>query len=79
MSVDTLTNTVTNTVLRAKSGDCEAFGALVEQFYSRVYAIVMQRLRNTAEADEVTQEVFLRAFRKLYQLPKLSSACFMRL
>jgi RNA polymerase sigma-70 factor, ECF subfamily len=68
MSVDTLTNTVTNTVLRAQSGDREAFGALVEQFYSRVYAIVMQRLRNTAEADEVTQEVFLRAFRKLSQL-----------
>ncbi len=68
MSVDTLTNSVTNTVLQAQSGDREAFGELVEHFYSRVYGIVMQRLRNTAEADEVTQEVFLRAFRKLSQL-----------
>jgi RNA polymerase sigma-70 factor (ECF subfamily) len=41
---------------------------LVIHFESRVFGIVMQRLRNTAEADEVTQEVFLRAFRKLSQL-----------
>ncbi|MEZ6121934.1 MAG: sigma-70 family RNA polymerase sigma factor [Planctomycetaceae bacterium] len=67
MSVDTF-DTVTNDVVRAQAGDREAFGALAEQFYSRVYGIVMQRLRNTAEADEVTQEVFLRAFRKLDQL-----------
>jgi len=68
MSVDTLNFSVTNTVVRAQAGDREAFGALVEQFHSRVFGIVMQRLRNTAEADEVTQEVFLRAFRKLSQL-----------
>ncbi|MEO2018544.1 MAG: sigma-70 family RNA polymerase sigma factor [Fuerstiella sp.] len=64
MSLDTLTNTV----VRAQAGNREAFGELVVEFHSRVYGIVMQRLRNTAEADEVTQEVFLRAFRKLSQL-----------
>ncbi|MEZ6127255.1 MAG: sigma-70 family RNA polymerase sigma factor [Planctomycetaceae bacterium] len=70
MSTDTLDtiDTLTATVVRAQTGDRDAFGALTEQFYSRVYGIVMQRLRNTAEADEVTQEVFLRAFRKLSQL-----------
>ncbi|MCA9060507.1 MAG: sigma-70 family RNA polymerase sigma factor [Planctomycetaceae bacterium] len=56
------------TVLRAQDGDLAAFDELVRQFESRVYSIVMQRLRNTAEADEVVQEVFLRAFRKLSQL-----------
>lgn len=56
------------TVLRAQGGDRESFDELVRQFESRVYGIVMQRLRNTAEADEVVQEVFLRAFRKLPQL-----------
>lgn len=55
-------------VLRAQSGDRDAFDELVRMFESRVYGIVMQRLRNTAEADEVVQEVFLRAFRKLPQL-----------
>lgn len=62
------TDTLTDFVVRAQAGDAEAFGQLFEQFHSRVFAIVMQRLRNTAEADEVTQEVFLRAFRKLSQL-----------
>ncbi len=57
-----------DTVVRAQRGDREAFDELVLQFESRVFAIVMQRLRNTAEADEVVQEVFLRAYRKLPQL-----------
>jgi len=62
--------TITNTVFRAQGGSRDAFRQLVHEFHTRVYAIVMQRLRNTAEADEVTQEVFLRAFRKLHQLKK---------
>ncbi|MCH2210360.1 MAG: sigma-70 family RNA polymerase sigma factor [Fuerstiella sp.] len=56
------------TVLRAQAGNRDAFDKLTKTFYSRVYAIVIQRLRNTAEADEVTQEVFLRAYRKMTQL-----------
>ena len=60
--------TLTETVLAAQRGEREAFDELVRLFESRVYGIVMQRLRNTAEADEVVQEVFLRAFRKLSQL-----------
>ena len=60
--------TMTPVVLRAQAGDRRAFDELVNEFHSRVYGIVMQRLRNTAEADEITQEVFLRAFRKLDQL-----------
>ena len=52
----------------AQGGDREAFGELVQQFESTVFAVVMRRLRNQAEAAEVTQEVFLRAMRKLPQL-----------
>ena len=69
MSADTLAKIV----VRAQSGDAEAFGQLYEQFYSRVFGIVMQRLRNTAEADEITQEVFLRAYRKLEQLKEAAA------
>ncbi len=61
-------DTIINIVVRAQAGDTGAFGQLFEHFQSRVFGIAMQRLRNTAEADEVTQEVFLRAFRKLSQL-----------
>jgi len=55
-------------VLRAQAGSREAFDELIEHFEATVFAIVLRRLRNRAEASEVTQEVFLRAFRKLGQL-----------
>lgn len=55
-------------VERAREGDRQAFGELAEQFESVVFAIVLRRLRNRSEAHEVTQEVFLRAMRKLPQL-----------
>ena len=60
--------TLITLVERAREGDRQAFGQLVEQFESVVFAIVLRRLRNRAEAHEVTQEVFLRAMRKLPQL-----------
>jgi len=53
---------------QAKLGNRTAFDQLIERFQARIHRVVMQRLRNSAEADEVTQEVFLRAFRKLPQL-----------
>ncbi len=55
-------------VERARAGDRDAFGELARQFDSVVFAIVLRRLRNRSEAREVTQEVFLRAMRKLPQL-----------
>ncbi|MEY3175583.1 MAG: Sigma-W factor [Planctomycetota bacterium] len=55
-------------VRQAQAGDRAAFDQLVRLFHARVFGMVMQRLRNSAEADEVVQEVFLRAFCKLAQL-----------
>jgi RNA polymerase sigma-70 factor (ECF subfamily) len=55
-------------VRQAQAGDRAAFGELVRAYESSVFAIVLRRLRNRAEAAEVTQEVFLRALRKLSQL-----------
>lgn len=55
-------------VLEAQAGSREAFGQLVNQFETTVFATVMSRLRNRAEAREVTQDVFVQAMRKLSQL-----------
>lgn len=55
-------------VRRAQSGDRAAFGELASAFQPAVFAIVLRRLRNRAEACEVTQDVFVRALRKLGQL-----------
>ncbi|MCA8997835.1 MAG: sigma-70 family RNA polymerase sigma factor [Planctomycetaceae bacterium] len=55
-------------VTQSQAGDRDSFGRLVEAYESEVFAVVMRRLRNRSEAVEVTQEVFLRAMRKLPQL-----------
>ena len=61
-------NRIYTLVQAAQAGSREAFGELVREFQSSVYGVVVRRLRNSAEASEVTQDVFLRAFRKLDQL-----------
>src|SRR3954465_3958642 len=55
-------------VLKAQAGCRESFGELVEQFQNTVFAIALRRLRNQAEAAELTQDVFVQAMRKLSQL-----------
>jgi len=55
-------------VLCAQAGCRVAFGELVQRFESTVYAIAFRRLRNHAEAAELTQDVFVQAMRKLDQL-----------
>jgi RNA polymerase sigma-70 factor (ECF subfamily) len=55
-------------VLAAQDGDRQAFGKLVERYERSVYATALRRLNNHAEAQELTQEVFVQALRKLGQL-----------
>ena len=55
-------------VLRAQTGDRDAFGELFRRYERVVYATAFRRLRNDAEAQELSQEVFVQALRKLHQL-----------
>jgi RNA polymerase sigma-70 factor (ECF subfamily) len=55
-------------VVRAQSGDREAFGELAQRFERAVYLTALRRLNNDAEAQELTQEVLIQALRKLSQL-----------
>jgi RNA polymerase sigma-70 factor, ECF subfamily len=48
---------------RARSGDRAAFGALVRRYQRRVYATALHILANHGDADDVTQETFVRAYR----------------
>jgi RNA polymerase sigma-70 factor (ECF subfamily) len=50
---------------RAKSGDREAFGALVRKHQRRVYATAFQIMGNHSDADDVAQEALVRAWRGL--------------
>lgn len=61
-------------LVRAQAGDAIAFGEIARQFQSTVYAIAMSRLRDSHEATELAQDVFIHAQAKLGQLRDL--ACF---
>ncbi len=52
-------------IRRAQRGDAQAFGLLFERHKARVYALCLRMTRNTAEAEDLTQEAFLHVFRKL--------------
>ena len=52
-------------VRRALQGDPDAFASLFHLHKHRVYAVLLRMTNNTAEADDLTQDVFIRAFRKL--------------
>jgi len=66
-------NEITELVLRAQAGDRSAYGELVERFQPTVYAVALARLRNPSEAQELAQEVFLHAMRKLPQLREIAA------
>jgi RNA polymerase sigma-70 factor (ECF subfamily) len=52
-------------VRRAQAGDTEAFGELVERNRRAVFRAALAALGSPAEADDVAQEAFVTAFRKL--------------
>lgn len=52
-------------VREAQQGDAEAFGKLYELFVDRVYRYVLLRVGNATEAEDLTQEVFLKAMQGL--------------
>jgi RNA polymerase sigma-70 factor (ECF subfamily) len=59
---------VTELVRRAQGGERAAFGELVTRFEGAVYAMALARVRDPGEAQELAQEVFVHAMRKLPQL-----------
>jgi len=55
----------TDLVARAQGGDEQAFAALFEAHRRRVYALCLQMTGDPANADDLTQDAFIQAFRKL--------------
>jgi RNA polymerase sigma-70 factor (ECF subfamily) len=78
MAIAELTDTLKNATLdelvcAAQEGDRDAFGEIVVRFQNQVYAQALRRLRNEVEAQELTQEVFMQAMRKISQLRSAES------
>jgi len=50
---------------RFKGGDASAFDEMVSRYWDRIFSMVNQLLRNPQDAEEVTQDAFIRAHRGL--------------
>src|SRR5687767_7011958 len=55
-------------VTMAVAGRAEAFEALIHRYFTRVHAIAYAHLRDAEAAEDLAQEVFLRAYLKLRDL-----------
>jgi len=49
----------------ARSGDGQAFGVLVRRYQKRIFRLAFHLVRSGAEAEDVTQETFVRAYQAL--------------
>ena len=52
-------------VARAKAGDAAAFDELVRKYRARVYSLALHLTGQASDADDITQDAFLKAYHKL--------------
>ena len=72
---DGLKRTMTNDeqlISATLRGDISAFGTIVERYWNMVFALAFSRLADAAEAEDIAQESFLKAYSQLHRLRKPS-------
>jgi RNA polymerase sigma-70 factor (ECF subfamily) len=52
-------------ISRAKSGDSKSYDKLLKKYKNSVYSLVLRMVRNSQEAEDLTQEAFIKAFNSL--------------
>lgn len=57
--------TESDAILRAREGDAEGFECLYDSHRKHVYSVCLRMLKNSADAEDLTQQAFLQVFRKL--------------
>lgn len=67
-AIDEQLLTLSELVSLARSGDRDAMGILFSRYQRQVQSLAFQRLGNWDEAIELSQDVFIQAFRRLDQL-----------
>ena len=60
-------------VLKAQRGDVHAFDELVERYHGKIYGLTYNMTSNREDAEDLTQEVFVKAFEALPRFKGKSS------
>lgn len=63
----------TELVLKAQRGDVHAFDELVERYHGKIYGLTYNMTSNREDAEDLTQEVFVKAFEALPRFQGKSS------
>ena len=59
-------------IARTQNGDTEAFNPLIRKYQKQIYNLIYGRVRNHEAAEDICQEVFLKAWRALPRLQRKS-------
>ncbi|SEN38788.1 RNA polymerase sigma factor [Lihuaxuella thermophila] len=54
-----------NIIAQVLAGNTEAFAYIVNRYEARIYNLALRMLRHRADAQDATQEVFIKVFRQL--------------
>ncbi len=65
MSLDTTSPTDSELVARVLQGDKNAFRPIVERYQNRIFAMVVGMVRDEAEARDLVQNAFIKAYQNL--------------
>ena len=60
-------------VQKAINGDSQAFGRLYDMHMDRVYRHIYYRIGNTADTEDLTQQVFIKAWQAIGRFKKMTS------
>ena len=60
-------------VFKAQQGDVHAFDTLVERYHGKIYGLTYNMTSNREDAEDLTQEVFVKAFEALPRFKGKSS------
>ena len=61
----TVTDSETDLIRRAQADDTNAFCSLAERYARRIYLLAFHYCRNTQDAEDLSQEVWLKAYQAL--------------
>lgn len=59
---------LTELVVKARSGNRKAFEELFDIYHARIFRMVFYRTRSRADAEDLTQEIFIKAYKNLPRL-----------
>ncbi len=52
-------------IKKAQRGEVEAFGTLYDEYLTPIYSFVLLRVRHKSDAEDITQQVFLSAWKNI--------------